>query len=84
MFSVYLIKSLSFPDQTYVGYTENLESRMLKHNSGGSPHTAKFMPWKLVVHIQLIDEKKAIELEKYLKSQSGRAFAKNVFGRFAL
>ena len=35
MFYVYMIKSLSNPEQRYVSFTENLETRIDKHNDGG-------------------------------------------------
>ena len=49
MFYVYLIRSISFPDQVYVGTTENLKKRLEAHNAGGSVHTAKYKPWELIV-----------------------------------
>jgi len=76
MYYVYLIRSLKFSDQTYIGYTKNLKKRLLCHNSGGSIHTARYKPWELVVCLIFVNEMKAIEFEKYLKSQSGRTFAK--------
>jgi predicted GIY-YIG superfamily endonuclease len=76
MYYVYLIKSLKFPDQTYVGFTKNLDERLVCHNFGGSIHTARYKPWVLVLSLSFLDEVKAIEFEKYLKSQSGRAFAR--------
>jgi hypothetical protein len=36
-------------------------------------------PWKLVVQIGFEDKVKAFAFEKYLKSGSGRAFAKKHF-----
>jgi len=44
MHYVYLLRSIKFPDQTYTGLTDDLKSRLEKHNQGGSPHTAKFKP----------------------------------------
>jgi hypothetical protein len=41
---VYLIRSLTVPDQRYVGVTSNLEQRLESHNAGQSPHTSKFCP----------------------------------------
>ena len=73
---MYLIKSLTFPETFYVGYTTNLKQRLEFHNSGGSVHTAKYKPWKLVMYLGFAEQAKAKEFEKYLKSQSGRAFAK--------
>ena len=75
MFTVYLLRSISHPDQRYIGITEDLDSRLDAHNRGQSPHTAKFKPWEVVVAVSLSDEARAREFEKYLKSGSGRAFA---------
>ena len=36
---VYLLRSLSVPDQRYVGVTSNLRARLEAHNAGTSPHT---------------------------------------------
>lgn len=76
MYYVYLIKSINFPNRIYVGFTEDLNQRLFVHNSGGSIHTAKYKPWQLIMHLTFLDKFKALEFEKYLKSQSGRAFVK--------
>ena len=39
MYYVYLIQSISHPEQKYIGLTANLEKRMSEHNSGKSIHT---------------------------------------------
>lgn len=46
------------------------------NNAGGVPHTSKFTPWELKTYVAFSDEQQAIAFEKYLKSASGRAFAK--------
>lgn len=76
VFYVYLIRSIVFCDQVYVGITEDLKKRLKTHNSGGSVHTAKYKPWELLVYMGFKNEVKARQFEKYLKSGSGRAFAK--------
>ena len=73
---VYLLESVSHPDEAYVGLTDNLKVRVAAHNAGQSPHTAKFKPWRLVTYIAFSDDTKAVAFERYLKSASGRAFAK--------
>ena len=73
---VYLIKSQSHPNQRYIGITSDLKKRLIVHNSGGSVHTSKFKPWKLVTYVGFSDASKALEFERYLKTGSGRAFAK--------
>ncbi len=79
MFYVYVLRSESHPDQTYVGSTSDLKKRLAEHNSGKSIHTNKFKPWKLEAYIALPQKSLAEKLEKYLKTGSGRAFAKRHF-----
>ncbi|MBP7854852.1 GIY-YIG nuclease family protein, partial [Candidatus Babeliales bacterium] len=38
MFYVYILQSLHFPNQSYVGYTNNLSKRLAAHNAGYSTH----------------------------------------------
>jgi putative endonuclease len=56
-----------------------MEARLRDHNSGKSPHTAKFKPWRLVTYIAFSDKAKADSFERYLKSGSGHAFATKRF-----
>ena len=72
---VYLLQSVPFPEERYVGLTSNLKNRFNAHNSGQSLHTAKFKPWELVTYVAFSNESKAFAFEEYLKSGSGRAFA---------
>jgi putative endonuclease len=72
---VYLLESVEYPDQTYIGLTDDLRSRLSAHNRGRSSHTDKYKPWRLVTYVAFSDERKAIEFERYLKTASGRAFA---------
>ena len=76
---VYLLRSLSTPDEVYIGLTSDVERRLHAHNSGCSPHTAKYRPWRMLVTIEFPDQPRAVAFEKYLKSGSGRAFAKRHF-----
>jgi len=76
---VYVLQSASHPDEHYVGLTNDIEKRVRAHNSGKVPHTAKHMPWRPVVAIRFEDNQRAIAFERYLKSGSGRAFAKRHF-----
>ena len=76
MHYVYLIRSISFSDQTYVGYTTDFDERLKTHNSDGSLHTKKYVPWKLVSYVAFDSKKKALDFERYIKVGSGYAFAK--------
>ena len=62
--------------QGHVGFTEDLKQRLALHNSGHVPHTLKFRPWEIKTAIAFTDRQAAGEFEKYLKTASGRAFAK--------
>lgn len=73
---VYILESIGAPGHFYVGFTENLQSRLKIHNSGQVPHTSKYMPWRIKTAIAFTDRDKAIGFEAYLKSPSGRAFSK--------
>jgi predicted GIY-YIG superfamily endonuclease len=50
------------------------------HNEGGSVYTKEYKPWKLFWYCVFETKDKALEFEKYLKSHSGRAFAKKRLG----
>ena len=73
---VYILHSIDHPQHYYVGVTADLRSRLRKHNAGEVSHTSKFFPWKIKTYVAFSDEKQAFEFERYLKSPSGRAFAK--------
>jgi predicted GIY-YIG superfamily endonuclease len=75
-FYVYILQSQSDPERFYTGFTEELQSRLKAHNSGNVPHTAKFRPWRIKTAIAFTARERAVEFERYLKSPSGRAFAK--------
>jgi putative endonuclease len=77
---VYILRSVSNPGRHYVGSASNIEARLGFHNAGLSPHTRKYRPWRIVVALEFPSEEQAVRLEKYLKSGSGRAFAKRHFG----
>lgn len=75
-FYVYILCSESAQSHFYTGFTENLELRLKHHNSGGDQHTAKHRPWRIKTAIAFTDREQALAFERYLKSPSGRAFAK--------
>jgi putative endonuclease len=76
---VYMLQSETAPDRFYVGSTLDLRKRFAEHNRGDSIHTSKFVPWKLVGYLAFSGHRKADEFEVYLKTASGRAFAKKHF-----
>jgi predicted GIY-YIG superfamily endonuclease len=76
---VYVLRSISHPDQFYTGLCSNVEARVEAHNSGQSPHSSKYKPWKILTYQWFEDERSAAAFERYLKSGSGRAFSAKRF-----
>jgi predicted GIY-YIG superfamily endonuclease len=73
---VYTLQSESEPARFYVGLTDDLATRLAKHNAGGVSPTAKHRPWQIKTAVAFRDRERAAAFERYLKSPSGRAFAK--------
>ena len=76
MIYVYILQCIAEPKRYYIGVTDDLRARLKAHNSGKVPHTSKFKPWRINTYIAFSDSARAFAFEKYLKSHSGRAFAK--------
>jgi len=76
MHFVHILRSIACADQYYVGLTKDFENRLKNHNAGKSKHTKKHLPWEIVSIHGFPDRDLAADFEKYLKSGSGRAFAK--------
>jgi putative endonuclease len=72
---VYILQSISRPEQFYTGLCGDVHQRLAAHNAGQSPHTSKYRPWRLVSFHYFENQKTATAFERYLKSGSGRAFA---------
>jgi predicted GIY-YIG superfamily endonuclease len=73
---VYILQSIENPDRHYVGLTDDLRSRLTRHNAGQVTHTSKFRPWRIRTYVAFSEEGQAVAFEKYMKSASGRAFSK--------
>jgi putative endonuclease len=76
---VYIVRSDSDASRHYVGITNHLLDRLDWHNHGPSGYTVNHRPWSVVVSLEFPTEAAARRFEKYLKSGSGRAFAKRHF-----
>ncbi len=75
----YVLKNADQNPSFYIGLTSDVNARWTDHNQGRCPHTASRRPWGLHVVIEFSDEKRTIRFERYLKSGSGRAFARRHF-----
>ena len=76
---VYILRSEAAPERHYIGMTSDLTQRLAAHNSGKVTHNSKFKPWTIETAVAFCDETKAAAFERYLKSGSGREFARRHF-----
>jgi len=78
MFTVYVLHSLFF-DKTYIGYTSDIENRMVSHNHLATKgYTIKYRPGK-IIHTEVFETKtEVLSREKQLKTSTGRTFIKEL------
>ena len=73
---VYILQNLMDAEHFYTGIIDDLDARLSKHNSGAVTHASKYRLWRIKRYVAFADGERALAFEKYLKSGSGRAFAK--------
>ena len=76
---VYVLRNSDQKPKFYVGLSSDVAARLADHNTGRCPYTKSRRPWTLHVVIEFSDEERAICFERYLKSGSGRVFARRHF-----
>jgi putative endonuclease len=72
MWYVYILRS-SRDNNLYIGSTNNIGRRLNEHNSGKVDSTKNRIPFSLEAYLAVKDKSRAIELEQYLKTGSGKA-----------
>lgn len=72
----YVLLSLR-DNKRYIGWTDDLRERLLKHNEGKVPATAWRRPLELIYYEACQSKTMAIRREKYFKTGFGRRFLKN-------
>ena len=78
MFTTYVLYSEKY-DKIYIGYTSNLQQRLLSHNQLATKGwMIKFRPWQLIYKEKFETKSEAIKREKQLKSFQGRTFIRNL------
>lgn len=76
MFYTYVLKSKK-DNKYYIGFCYDLRRRVKEHNEGLVDATKSRRPLILVYYEACLDEKKAIQREKYFKTGFGRNYLKN-------
>ncbi len=80
MYFVYILQSIN-ADKFYVGYTSNLERRLLEHQSGNSVFDRTYRPFRLVFSEKYENKLVAMRREREIKSYKGGNSFKNLVGR---
>jgi putative endonuclease len=73
MFFTYIIFSNTL-DKFYIGSTENLKDRLLRHNRGCTKFTSKANDWKLVYFEVFNSKSDAIKREFDIKNKKSRKY----------
>jgi putative endonuclease len=71
MYSVYIIYSEKL-DKHYIGYSSDVEDRLLKHNRKSKGFSSLGKPWSLVYTESFETKKAAMDREKQLKRWKNR------------
>ncbi|EKE22097.1 MAG: hypothetical protein ACD_7C00048G0003 [uncultured bacterium] len=75
-FFVYILKSLK-DEKLYIGQTNNLEKRIIRHNAGQVSSTKNRRPLKIIYSEKFYTRKESMAREKYLKSLKSSEYILN-------
>ena len=76
-FYIYILWSDEF-SKTYVGMSENVDQRLIEHNSGKTRSTKPFRPWKVIYKEFAGKTAEARRKEEYYKSTAGKNFLRKM------
>ena len=71
MFTVYILFSEKL-NKFYIGFTGDLNSRIVRHNQGGKSFTGKTNDWKIVYSEEFEEKTAAMSREKQIKGWKSR------------
>ena len=71
LFFVYILYSLT-KDKFYIGFTSNLEERIIRHNQKSKGFTGKINDWKMIYSEAYNTKSEALAREKQIKSWKSR------------
>ncbi len=79
MFFVYVLQSQK-DKRYYIGQTQNVTSRLERHNSGRVPATKRRIPLSLIYSEQFQTRSEAMQRERFLKQLHGNELFKQIVG----
>jgi putative endonuclease len=77
MFTVYILYSGSLKKH-YVGQCEDIEGRLLRHNSGGVRWTKNGIPWTLSYKFPVETRSLAVQLERKIKKRGAKRYLEDI------
>ena len=66
MHYVYVLKSIAY-DRLYIGSTQNIEQRILRHNAGRTESIKAYLPYQLIYSECYQNKTDALKREKQIK-----------------
>ncbi len=73
MWYTYILYSPSI-NKFYTGYSENLNQRIERHNSGRGKYSSRGIPWQLVYFEEFTTKSEAIKREQEIKRKKSRKY----------
>ena len=80
---VYILESLK-NGKYYIGYSSNLEKRLVRHNQGKTKGNRANAPFKLVFKEEFANSTEARKKELYIKKQKSRVFIQKLIANGAV
>lgn len=77
MYFVYILES-EVDGSYYIGFTENINTRLNEHNFGRTEYTRLKRPWKLIYNEEFKTSSEALRREKYLKNLKSRVALRKI------
>ncbi len=77
MYYCYILKSIG-DGSYYVGYTGNLERRLIEHNSKSGHFTSNKAPWQLAYFEEYVSRIDAVRREVQIKSMKSREYIRQL------
>lgn len=75
MYYIYVLKS-EIDQNLYVGYSSDMNNRIVQHNAGLVPSTKNRRPLQLIYYEACLNQQDATHREKYLKTSWGKRYIK--------
>ncbi len=74
---VYILQSLK-DESYYVGHTQNIESRLNRHNQGRTKYTKARSPWEIVFSEEHADRSAAMKRESQIKGRKSKKYIQDL------